>query len=69
MAEPLHAVAYGITGTVIKDFLITDPGEEPTFYAHQLLHVDHVVCVEVSNTQTTFRVCDPDIEFADVVKN
>jgi len=67
MAE-LQVKAWNAAGEKVKDTTIEDPtGEGPEFYAHQLLHVDGIVCAEVSDGTDTVRRCDQGVEFADVV--
>lgn len=49
-------------------------GDGPTFFAHQLLHVDGVVCVAIwdaeapEGAEPILTRCDPGLEFADVVR-
>jgi len=75
MAQTLGIRAWDIDGNLIKDF---DGAfdEEPEFYAHQLLHTDDLVCVEIrvpdgelpEGARVILRQCDPDIEFDKVVQ-
>lgn len=76
MAQTLGIRAYDANGTVIKDFHGSFD-EEPEFFAHQLLHADGVVCVEVrvpdgeieSGSRVVLRRCDPGFDFDQVVND
>jgi hypothetical protein len=63
----LSVKAWDADGEQVKDTTIDPAGEGLEFYAHQLLHVDGVVCVEVSDGTNTVRRCDPGVDFATVV--
>jgi hypothetical protein len=68
MAQTLGIRAYDADGALVKDFEGSFD-EEPEFYAHQLLHADGIVCVEISvpdgETETgsrlVLRQCDPEV--------
>lgn len=65
----LTVKAWNVEGGQVKDATVPDPtGEGAAFYAHQLLHAEGVVCVEVSDGTATVRRCDPGVDFADVVR-
>lgn len=62
--EPIH------DGSIIDD----ETDEGPAFYAHQLLHADGVVCVQIfpvgepgSVVEALLTRCDPGVDFTDVV--
>jgi hypothetical protein len=64
----LTVKAWNAEGGQVKDTTVPDPtGEGAEFFAHQLLHAEGVVCVEVSDGTDTVRRCDPGVDFATVV--
>jgi hypothetical protein len=75
MAQTLGIRAWDADGNLVKDFEGAFD-EEPAFYAHQLLHTDNLVCVEVripdwdhlGGSRIVLRQCDPGIEFDEVVQ-
>ena len=75
MAQTLGIRAYDADGGLVKDFGGSFD-EEPEFFAHQLLHADGVVCVEVrvpdgeveGGARVVLRRCDPGVKFEEVVK-
>ena len=76
MAQTLGIRAWNIGGGLVKDFSGSFD-EEPEFFAHQRLHVDDVVCVEIrvpdgevdGGARVVLRRCDPGVEFDQVVKD
>lgn len=74
MAQTLGIRAWNAEGNLVKD-LVGTFDEDPEFYAHQLLHVDGIVCVEIrvpsdeqgTEAQVILQQCDPGIDFNQVV--
>lgn len=66
----LHILAYAADGDRVKDIVIESGAETPEFYAHQLLHVDGVVCVQIFPLGRPGQVvaalttrCDPGVDW------
>lgn len=74
MAQTLGIRAWDGGGSLVKDFEGTFD-EEPEFFAHQLLHLASVACVEIrvpdggvqGGSQVVLRRCAPGFEFNQVV--
>jgi hypothetical protein len=73
MAESVQIIAYDGGGERVKDFII-EPDEGLEFYAHQLLHVDGVICVQIfplgapgQIVEALLTRCDPGVDFGDIV--
>lgn len=65
-----RVISYNGAGAIQRDFMAdVDVADGPHFIAHQALHADDVVCVEVSTPDGSvmLRQCDPGIDFNDVV--
>lgn len=74
MANQYRVVAYLADGQVVKRFTVEDEqGDGPLFYAHQVLHVDGVVCVEIfdaalgDDSPAVHVQCDPGVDFTRTV--
>lgn len=77
MSGELRIIAFDESGTAVADNIIDDvSGEGPDFYAHQTLHRNGVVCVEVFGRAehgqirawaTVLRQCDQGLDFVTVV--
>lgn len=74
MAQTLGIRAYDEDGNLVKDF-DGSFDEEPEFFAHQLLHVEGIACVEVrvpdgesdTGARVVLRECDPGLQYDQVV--
>lgn len=65
-----RVISYDRAGVVQRDYVAeVDEPDGPHFIAHQVLHVDDVVCVEirVPDGSVLLRQCDPGVDFNDVV--
>lgn len=75
--EKLLAQTFDARGAKLQEFTIEDDLDEGAdFYAHQLLHVDGVVCVEIFGDvevngtpgwMTVTRRCDEGVVFEETV--
>ena len=65
-----RVISYDDEGDAMRDFSVSveDP-DGPAFIAHQVLHADGVVCVQILDTDDVvlLRQCDPGLEFDSVV--
>lgn len=65
----LNLRAWNAAGELVKDTNHDDAtGEGPDFYLQQLLHIDGVVCAEVSDGHALHQRCDAGVEFGAVVR-
>lgn len=66
-----RVITYNGDGAVQRDFEIeVDVADGPHFIAHQSLHADNVVCVEIRTPDGSvmLRQCDPGVDFNDIVE-
>ena len=65
-----RVISYDDEGDVMRDFHAEVSEEDgPRFIAHQTLHADGVVCVEIRDTdgRVQLRACDSGLVFEEVV--
>lgn len=65
-----RVISYNGAGVVLRDFTAdVDVADGPHFIAHQTLHADDVVCVEIRTPDGSvmLRQCDPGVDFRSVV--
>lgn len=65
-----RVISYDDEGDAVRDFTVdvVEP-DGPAFVAHQVLHADGIVCVQIFDTLDTllYRQCDPGLDFDEVV--
>jgi hypothetical protein len=72
MAQRWRILGTGTDGAVVMDAVVDDEhGDGPEFFAHQALHVDNVVCVQIFEGDAPlhlndeivpiFHRCDPGV--------